>query len=279
MLLDDFNISSKEAGITLIKKSHALTNPRRHFHTWWEILYIESGKRTVLYNTQVLNISAGTFCVIPPLTLHRAINADGETCSLYNLFFSVNEKSLSPVDSRLIAIQDILQSIKGFTVLNEQNRSEVSDLFHKTALELHTKGEGFAPLAWSYITELIIGVKRSNKSVLKPSSFINDKFSKMPQVLEYINENINDESLSLKTTAELFGFSPSNLSRLFNECTRFSFIEYINSIRITNACKLLKTSQQSILEIAYNTGFGSVTQFDRCFKKLTGVPPHSYRQS
>ena len=46
---DDYRLTSTGCGFSLIKKSHAITNPTRHFHPWWEILYIESGERTFFY--------------------------------------------------------------------------------------------------------------------------------------------------------------------------------------------------------------------------------------
>ncbi|MBQ1600952.1 MAG: helix-turn-helix transcriptional regulator, partial [Ruminococcus sp.] len=67
------------------------------------------------------------------------------------------------------------------------------------------------------------------------------------------------------------------LSRSFKTFTQFSFVEYINSLRIAESCKLLHNTRLSVLEIALKCGFGSVTQYGRWFKKLVGKSPVKYR--
>jgi AraC-like DNA-binding protein len=74
------------------------------------------------------------------------------------------------------------------------------------------------------------------------------------------------------------GISPSYLSRLFKEEMSMSFVDYINQIRIEKAKYLLINSDIPVKDIGYQTGFYSMQNFFRVFKKLTYITPGNYRQ-
>ncbi|MNJ41043.1 Bifunctional transcriptional activator/DNA repair enzyme AdaA [compost metagenome] len=78
--------------------------------------------------------------------------------------------------------------------------------------------------------------------------------------------------------AEKFYVSPYYLSRFFKEATGFTFVEYVNSVRINEATKLLERSSLKVNLIAKKVGFGSVTHFGRVFKSVTGHAPLYYRK-
>ncbi len=97
-------------------------------------------------------------------------------------------------------------------------------------------------------------------------------------VQEYIHANYSDSSLSLDTAAEQAGISPSYLSRLFKEERGVSFVDYLNDFRVEKAKSLLEKTDLKVKDIAYQTGFNSMQNFFRIFKKHTGCSPGEYRQ-
>ena len=54
-------------------------------------------------------------------------------------------------------------------------------------------------------------------------------------------------------------------------------LEYINQVRIAEACNMLCTTEDSILSISENTGFGSVSSFNRNFQQTVKMSPREYR--
>ncbi|MBR2354155.1 MAG: AraC family transcriptional regulator [Clostridia bacterium] len=68
------------------------------------------------------------------------------------------------------------------------------------------------------------------------------------------------------------------LSRFFKEQTGISFTDYVNRYRINEAGYLLKNTDRSILQTAYDCGFDSLRSFNRNFKKIIGIPPVQYRK-
>lgn len=118
------------------------------------------------------------------------------------------------------------------------------------------------------LTELLIGKEYRNANVL-PASIIEDS-------IVYINDHLTDE-LSLNELAEQASLSPFYFSRLFKKETGFSPHNYIITTRINNAKFLLRTSDASIKNICFTTGFTSESSFCTTFKKETGITPSEYR--
>ncbi|MCH4031287.1 MAG: response regulator [Lachnospiraceae bacterium] len=85
------------------------------------------------------------------------------------------------------------------------------------------------------------------------------------------------EDLSLNDVADHLGLHPNYLSAVFRKKTGVTFIEYLREVRIEAAKSLLKTTNLKLYEIAEKTGYQNAVQFNRAFKKETGISPSDYR--
>lgn len=98
------------------------------------------------------------------------------------------------------------------------------------------------------------------------------------EALSYIQKNYSDPNLSLSMLAEHVGSTPSYLSKLIRQGTSKTFNEHLCEVRISEAKKLLATSSMLIKEISDKTGFLSVQNFIRVFKRYVGITPGQYRE-
>ena len=89
----------------------------------------------------------------------------------------------------------------------------------------------------------------------------------------------NNKQMSIEELAQFLYTSRSQLHKKVKSLTGMSITNYINNIRIEKAKYLLKTTQLTISEIAYDVGFASSNYFARSFKKTSNTSPASYRQS
>jgi len=95
-------------------------------------------------------------------------------------------------------------------------------------------------------------------------------------IQDQIDTNLN---LSLKGLSETLQVHPAYLSREFSKYfDDLSFGDYIRKLRIDKAVQLLCTTDHTLTEIAYLTGFSDQSHFTRIFKKHTGKSPSAYKK-
>ncbi|MCT2535493.1 AraC family transcriptional regulator [Aquibacillus koreensis] len=97
------------------------------------------------------------------------------------------------------------------------------------------------------------------------------------KILLYVDGHYMHEC-TLKAVSKHLQYDYPYLSKLFVQMTHMTFTEYLNHYRISQACYLLKNSQQTIGEIAINCGYNNLRSFNRNFKKITNHSPKQYRE-
>lgn len=270
----DYRIIDAEAGITAIRKTHAATNPERHFHGSYELFYLISGERTFFLENRTFYIRGGDFLCIRPGLLHRALNRLGESCDLVNVYFNDQR---SPYFAALLPILEACLAREGPVIsIPEPERYGLTAAFESLATELSEKRLGYVQLAWGILYRSLVEIAR-----LAPRTQEGQGPSPMSEtaarLLDYVSRNFR-ESLSLGRLAREFGLSESHVSRLFSKTTRFTFIEYLTGMRVQEACRLLTETDLPVSRISEACGFGSLTQFGRCFRRTTGLSPLSWRK-
>lgn len=101
-----------------------------------------------------------------------------------------------------------------------------------------------------------------------------------PSVLKacgFIRAKALQEDISLGDVARHSGCSEGHFSRLFHHATGFTFREYVTQVRVEHAKALLLSTARSVTEIAYESGFQSISQFHRVFQKVHGISPGKLR--
>ena len=98
------------------------------------------------------------------------------------------------------------------------------------------------------------------------------------QILLFIGNHYT-EPISLARAAEELGYEYHYFSQLFNRCFGMNFRAFINIYRFDLACEMLSETDQEIIEIAMESGFQSLRNFNRIFKSLSGSTPQEYRSA
>jgi len=121
--------------------------------------------------------------------------------------------------------------------------------------------------------------------MLKAAIYIRDRESSyqsgrlLRRVLDYIDANYDQESLSLSSAAREVNVSANHLSSIFSQNMQKTFIEYITEKRMEKAKHLLKDTDQSSGKIAMEVGYKDSHYFSFVFKKTQGCSPREYRNS
>jgi AraC-like DNA-binding protein len=97
------------------------------------------------------------------------------------------------------------------------------------------------------------------------------------EIAAYIEEHYGDADLTLNMVAEWAGESERKLYNAFKGIFGVSFSSYLEQIRMTHACELLKQGA-AVKDIAAQVGYSSDYSFRRAFKRMIGVSPSDYRK-
>jgi YesN/AraC family two-component response regulator len=103
------------------------------------------------------------------------------------------------------------------------------------------------------------------------------KTDRLSEVYKYITTNYFND-ISLDEISKIANLSPTAFCRLFKQRTNRHFVEYLNEVRISNACKFLLETNLNVSEIAFQCGYKTLSNFNKIFKKTTALSPKEYRQ-
>ena len=109
-------------------------------------------------------------------------------------------------------------------------------------------------------------------------SSLNLKYNDIKEIVEYINLHYA-ENLSIEELAKRVMLSKYHFIRLFKEETSYTPHEYIIKVRVNKAKEMLKSTNISMKEIAFNCGFSTESAFSNCFKKNTGMTAGEFRKT
>ena len=99
---------------------------------------------------------------------------------------------------------------------------------------------------------------------------------RMNKIYRYIMKNFRNK-ISLEVIADLINMTPSSFSRYFKSRVNKSFSDFIKELRIDYARKLLNENKISINSVSYDSGYTTLSNFNKQFKEVTGKTPLQYR--
>ena len=101
--------------------------------------------------------------------------------------------------------------------------------------------------------------------------------SRWQRISEFVFDNFQCP-ITNQELAEVAEMHPASLARYFKSSVGMSPTQYVNQVRIGQACRLLGDADRSILDICFDCGFQNLSHFNRCFKSITKMTPTQYRK-
>lgn len=95
-------------------------------------------------------------------------------------------------------------------------------------------------------------------------------------IKKYIDDNFSQPKLTLETISHELSYSPKYISSIFKKSFNVGFAEYLNTIRIQNACTLMRQGFSSISDVSSQCGYADPQYFSKVFKQKIAVSPKSY---
>jgi two-component system response regulator YesN len=154
------------------------------------------------------------------------------------------------------------------------------------AIQLSVADYLLKPINIKALTELLITLKErlDNKAASnvetvtsEETSIKYDNSASFSRITNYIKEHASEE-IYLSHISEKFYINKNYLCHLFQKNLNMTFSQYLRTLRVEEAKRLLKETSLSLEEIASVTGIGDNFYFNKVFKKLEGVSPGAYRK-
>ena len=250
-----------------------------HCHSHFEIYVQISGKRRYFLKNRVYEIETGDVVMIAPGLVHKTSNHDKNAHARFLMEF--DEKFLEDINALLgnVNLKSYFSHIysKGYYIYRNENMTEKIIERCRIINEKYLSESTFDNMKARLIAAELLLDFISESVEDRSASDMGSRY-KISEILSYINENY-DKDISLKETSEKFYLSYYYLSRLFKEVTGFTFVAYVNIVRVNKAKILIEKTEFSVELISSKVGFGSQKQFVRVFKALYGVSPSKYKSS
>ena len=134
----------------------------------------------------------------------------------------------------------------------------------------------------SFVRFLVRLNEHAEKKTLSVAKLIQpqggSKHARIAEVVDYIVKEFS-EALSVSEAAKMASMTEITFSRNFQTVTGHSFVEFLNRIRIGEACGMLYASDDQIIMISQAAGFKNLANFNRRFLKVKGMTPSEYRET
>lgn len=248
-----------------------------HQHPEVELILQLKGKGLCFIGNYIGDFSAGDIFLLGSNLPHefKKETADME-CSVMVVHFDKNFWGeafwqLPEADEIKRLLNQSTKAIKINGAANKELTSAIQRLEHATGFERIT-----------LLCQCLLGISRERRkqtlSTLQVKDLESFADSTINKVVEY-TINCFDEPISLAKVAALVPMSVSAFCRYFKRATKKTYIEFVNEIRIGHACHALLNTDKTVLQIAYDSGFNTVANFNKQFLKVKGMQPSVYRKT
>lgn len=247
-----------------------------HWHQCVELLYISSGYGIVVVDNQHYTARPGRLFIFPPFRLHK-VQVDHSDKNPYHRTTMHIEQSV--VESALSAFP---RHQAQFVALAASNLpAQIYDLsehaaFIERILEQFQRLESTGQTTASEVAFLVMQLMTFLPE--QPQRYPPRQQTVASRIMNWIEAHYASK-FSLDQLACDLGLSRSYTSRVFRQQTGGNIHEYLLTRRIKRSCDLLRNSDESIDAIALAVGFGEVTYFITCFKKMMRQTPLQYRKA
>lgn len=253
------------AGYYRVHTSHVIDTERPNGRGDYQLLYVAAGKAHFFFDGKERIITKGNMVLFRP----------GET-QMYYLYAAEKPETYwvhftgSDVDQLL----DYYQMPKNENVFFTGTSPDYQWLFRQMIQELQLQRANYEDLLNMNLRHIFLLINRYLKEGKEIGTEMLDEIER---ATHYFNENYNQHIVIEDYAAEHL-MTPCWFIQNFKRITKFSPMQYIISLRITNAMNLLDNTEYNVTQIAAAVGYENTQYFHRLFRKHTGMTPTEYKK-
>ncbi|MBQ8849099.1 MAG: AraC family transcriptional regulator [Clostridia bacterium] len=237
---------------------------RSHLHFQIELALIFDGHTKITVDTEEYDAYGGDAFIVFPNQIHTFETVQRENYIL----IKINPELIPELMPQFTSSIPKSSVIKGAA-----NDSELKSLIELISEE-YRKDEPFKDaLLRGYL--LVFFARLLQK--LELTDVQSGDYHVVGSIMNYCNENYQ-KPLSLSVLAKDLHLNKYYISHIMSSKLNIGFNDYINSLRVSGACKMLVKTDSTVTEISEAVGFNTLRTFNRAFSKQMGCTPSQYRQ-
>ncbi|HPA16986.1 MAG TPA: AraC family transcriptional regulator [Verrucomicrobiae bacterium] len=253
-----------------------------HFHNECELILVHRSGGYRMLGDHLAALRPGDLVLIGPNLPHIYHNdegAPGGAPRVHALLIQFEVDCLGEGLMRLPAMRHVQRLLErsalGLEVCGA-TRARVAELMGKMG-----RLSGVARIARFLEILDVLARSRECRSLASPgfaasgNPFDQDR---MNRVCRHIGDRL-DQPIFLSEVARLVHLSDGAFSRFFRTHTGKTFPAFVNELRIGRACRLLAENEMNVTEVAFASGFGNLSNFNRQFLRLKGTSPSHFRSA
>ncbi|MCR4655283.1 MAG: AraC family transcriptional regulator [Lachnospiraceae bacterium] len=246
-----------------------------HWHLSAEFILVHKNGCRYEVNNSVYTLNSGEILLVWPAEVHAVVDTP-QKASMILQFSSEIISHLKDIDLISNRLRSLHLITKKDGILHETLSERINScyrLYHSNDLFVETQIK-------MRIVEMLhqIALNAVAKPDTEASSSGNlETYYKVQQACAYMIENCAKD-ISQKEVADHVNFSVYYFSRIFREYTMESFNQFLTRHRLEKAVKLLASDNISITDVAFLSGFQSISNFNKTFLKNMGCSPKEYRK-
>jgi AraC-like DNA-binding protein len=252
-----------------------------HFHPELELTFIESSKGKRFVGRQVSDFDAGDLVLlganVPHCWLNNTPNTEGDDLAKSTVIQFRQDFLGTPFleTPEMAAIQFLFQKAQSGILIKGKTRDMVAD-----KMAFATTKNPFQKLL--QLLDILQTIAISNETELIDPQFSTTTLSpidteRFQKIYAYIISNYA-QGIDLETIAAVAHLTPTAFCRYFKKMTRKTLVEVVTEFRIKHACQLLTSTDKSVSDICFESGFGNISFFNKQFKNALGHSPLAYRK-
>jgi len=249
-----------------------------HFHNFLEIGYCHWGTGELVIGEQSYRFEENMIEIVPP-NLPHTTNSDQGTEGFWEWMYFDMEKYLNSIykeDPQFV--QNLLERIyREPYILRAEENPALAGILKSIIMEMKNKKKYYQESVKGYLHALIVEILRLDDHE-ESKRRTKQKMGQIADALQFVAEHYREE-VKILQLAEACNMSESHFRRIFLETMNMKPGDYLNLVRVQNACEIIKKTNVSMEDVAYRVGFETVSTFNRNFKKLTGMSPYQWKRS
>lgn len=257
-------------------------DPNWHFHPHYQLFLVEEGTGTRFIGDSIRPFTEGDLVMLGPNLPHlwRSDKAYFEQHSTLQTRGIVVYFAENFLGNTFFQHQE-MASLRTLLV-NARRGLEWSGATQEQAIlalrQIHKTPAGFGRVLAFLSLLHNLSVSNSPHFITSPG-YINtakpSETDRIQVVHDYVLEHFHDH-INLDTVADLAGMTPSAFCRYFKTRANKTFSDFVAEVRVGHACKLLIDGSLSVTQVSYDSGYRTLSNFNRQFKEVTGQTPSSY---